>query len=152
MPILLFLLWVVLNGRITAEIAAFGLLVTALVYFLMIRVFHWTLKRDLLLLRSIPIFLVYLLNLIREAAVAAVKVALLAASPKGRPEPRIIEFDSGLGSRALNVILANSITLTPGTITVRQEGNRFIVHTLRAEYADHMEDSSFIRLLRRFPR
>ena len=47
----------------------------------MIRVFHWTLRRDLLLLRSLPIFLLYLLNLLREAAVAAVRVALLSFSP-----------------------------------------------------------------------
>ena len=130
MPVLLFLLWIALN----------------------VRVFHWTLKRDMLLLRSLPIFLVYLLNLIREAAVAAARVALLALSPGKKPEPKIVEFNSGLGRRGLNVILANSITLTPGTITVRQEGDRFLVHVLRAEYADNIENSSFIRLLRRFPR
>lgn len=152
MPVMLFLLWIALNGRVTAEIAAFGILVTALVYLFMVRVFHWTLKRDMLLLRSLPIFLVYLLNLIREAAVAAARVALLALSPGKKPEPKIVEFNSGLGRRGLNVILANSITLTPGTITVRQEGDRFLVHALRAEYADNIENSSFIRLLRRFPR
>ena len=152
MPVMLFLLWIALNGRVTAAIAAFGILVTALVYLFMVRVFHWTLKRDMLLLRSLPIFLVYLLNLIREAAVAAARVALLALSPGKKPEPKIVEFNSGLGRRGLNVILANSITLTPGTITVRQEGDRFLVHALRAEYADNIENSSFIRLLRRFPR
>ena len=65
MPVLLFLLWIVLNGRITVEIVAIGMIVIALVYLFMIRVFHWTLRRDLLLLRSLPIFLLYLLNLLR---------------------------------------------------------------------------------------
>ena len=152
MPVLLFLLWIVLNGRITVEIVAIGMIVIALVYLFMIRVFHWTLRRDLLLLRSLPIFLLYLLNLLREAAVAAVRVALLSFSPGKTPEPIIKEFNSGLGRMGLNVILANSITLTPGTITVRQEGDRFIIHALRSEYADHIENSSFVRLLRRFPR
>ena len=146
MPVLLFLLWIVLNGRITVEIMAIGMIVIALVYLFMIRVFHWTLRRDLLLLRSLPI------NLLREAAVAAVRVALLSFSPGKKPEPIIKEFNSGLGRMGLNVILANSITLTPGTITVRQEGDRFIIHALRSEYADHIENSSFVRLLRRFPR
>ena len=97
MPVLLFLLWVVLNGRITVEIVAIGMIVIALVYLFMIRVFHWTLRRDLLLLRSLPIFLLYLLNLLREAAVAAVRVALLSFSPGKKPEPIIKEFNSGLG-------------------------------------------------------
>ena len=103
MPVMLFLLWIALNGRVTAEIAAFGILVTALVYLFMVRVFHWTLKRDMLLLRSLPIFLVYLLNLIREAAVAAARVALLALSPGKKPEPKIVEFNSGLLARAICV-------------------------------------------------
>ena len=82
MPVLLFLLWVVLNGRITVEIVAIGMIVIALVYLFMIRVFHWTLKRDLLLLRSLPIFVLYLMNLLREAAVAAAGRRLTSAWPR----------------------------------------------------------------------
>ena len=36
MPVLLFLLWIVLNGRITVEIVAIGMIVIALVYLFMI--------------------------------------------------------------------------------------------------------------------
>ena len=65
------------------------------------------------------------------------------------PEPVIVEFHSGFQSRLQNVLLANSITLTPGTITVFQDGDHFVVHCLRREYAEGIEDSSFVRLLRR---
>ncbi len=152
MPVLLMLLWILLSGRITAEILLFGVGITALVYVFMLRVPGWGPKKDLKLLKALPVFLVYLLNLVKEIAVAAVKVAVLALNPGKKPEPKVIEFHSGLESRGLNVLLANSITLTPGTITVEQDGDRFTVHALRPEYAEGIEDSSFIRLLRRFPK
>ena len=46
------------------------------------------------------------------------------------------------------MLLANSITLTPGTITVSVEGNRFCVHCLDWELADGVEDSVFVELLK----
>ena len=152
MPVLLMLLWILLNGRITAEILLFGAGITALVYIFMLRVLHWSPKKDMKLLRALPMFLVYLLNLVREITIAAMQVAGLALNPVKKPEPKVIEFHSGLEDQGLNVLLANSITLTPGTITVEQEGDRFTVHALRPEYAEGIEESSFIRLLRRFPK
>lgn len=152
MPVIIFGLWLLLNGRITAEILLFGAGITALVYIFMLRVLKWSPKKDLKLLRTLPMLLLYLLNLAKEIAVAAVKVAALAMNPWKKPEPKVIEFHSELESSGLNVLLANSITLTPGTITIRQEGDRFTVHTLRPEYAEGIEKSSFIRLLRRFPK
>lgn len=151
MPLLLFLLWLLLNGRVTAEIVIFGVLVTAALYFFMVRALHWPPKRDVLLLRTLPVFVLYLLNLAWETAKAACTVARLALTPGEHPEPVLVEFRSGLDRESLNVLLANSITLTPGTITVFQEGDRFLIHALRGEYAEGLEDSSFIRLLRRFP-
>ena len=63
------------------------------------------------------------------------------------PDPVIVEFHSGLKTQFQNVLLANSITLTPGTITVFQEGDHFVIHALRREYAEGLESSSFIKLL-----
>jgi len=87
-------------------------------------------------------------NLVVEIIKAAFQVAVLAWSKK-TPDPVMVEFHSGLEGNLTNVLLANSITLTPGTFTVHQDGDRFIVHCLRAEYAEGIEDSSFIKLLRR---
>ena len=137
MPVILFLLWLLLCGRVTAEIVCFGVVITAALYLLMLRALGWSLQKDIRLLRSAPIFLLYLLN--------------LALKPGEHPEPVLVEFRSGLERESLNVLLANSITLTPGTITVFQEQDRFLIHALRKEYAEGLEDSSFVRLLRRFP-
>ena len=151
MPALLFILWLLLNGRITPEILLFGAAVTGLIYWFMLRFLKWNIRRDLRMLRAAPLFLLYLLNLIREVVSASWHVARLACSRSERPKPEIITFHSGLTRKSLNVILANSITLTPGTVTVALEGDRLVVQALRKEYADGIEECSFVRLLRRFP-
>ena len=151
MPILFFVLWLLLNARVTLEILCIGGLISLAIYLFMVRVLGWTVRQELLFWRTIPFFLLYLLNLVRETAIAAATVAKLALTPGTQPEPVLIEFHSGLDRPWLNVLLANSITLTPGTITVFQEQDHFLVHALRREYADGIDQSSFVRLLRRFP-
>ena len=86
---------------------------------------------------------------ILEIIKASLNVMELAFNPLRKADPFIMEFHSGFDSDIRNVLLANSITLTPGTITVFREGDFFVVHCLRKEYADGMEDSSFIRLLKK---
>ena len=44
-------------------------------------------------------------------------------------------------------LLANSITLTPGTITVAVDGDKFIVHCLDKTLAEGIESSVFVKLL-----
>ena len=151
MSILLFLLWILLNGRVTAEIVLTGAAVTALLMGFMARYMGWSARRERDVLRLLPLFLLYLLNLLRETIQAAATVLLVALTPSMRPEPVLVEFHSGLPREYQNVILANSITLTPGTITVFQEGDHFLVHALRKEYAEGLNRSSFVRLLRKFP-
>lgn len=43
------------------------------------------------------------------------------------------------------VIYANSITLTPGTVTVNMEGDQFTVHSLIRESIDDLEDGEMDR-------
>lgn len=151
MPVLLFVIWLLFNGRVTAEIVIFGVVLSALLYVFAIRVLGYPWRRELYYLRHAPMALAYLLVLVWETLKAASMVARLALTPSAQPEPLLVEFRSGLKRESLNVILANSITLTPGTITVFQEEDRFVVHALRREYAEGIEDCVFIRLLRRFP-
>ncbi|MBQ6206707.1 MAG: Na+/H+ antiporter subunit E [Oscillospiraceae bacterium] len=151
MSILLFLLWLLLNGRVTLEIVVIGAGLTALLMAFMTRFLGWSVRRERELFRVAPLFLLYLLNLLWETIKAAVTVLAVALTPHRRPEPVLVEFRSGLPREYQNVILANSITLTPGTITVFQEGDRFLVHALRREYAEGLNRSSFVLLLRKFP-
>ena len=150
MPILFFLLWIVLNGRITLEIVLLGIAVTALIYAFLIKVLGYSVAMDVRIARNLPVGIVYALNLIWEVIKASVTVIGVALAPGAKPDPVLVEFHSGLPGRFLNVLLANSITLTPGTITVFQKGDHFVVHALRREYAEGLGESSFVKLLRRF--
>ncbi len=150
MILLLYVLWLVLNGRITPELLVLGIPVTALAFLFANRAVGYTWATERRILRNAPLLLLYACHLVAEILKASAAVMSVVLDPGKRPEPVIIEFHSGLESELQNVLLANSITLTPGTYTLFQEGDHFLVHCLRAEYADGIEDSIFVQLLRRF--
>lgn len=150
MIIILFMLWIILNGRITFEILAFGVVIAGAVFLFLVRVLGYSAGTELRILKSLPLILLYILNLIWQIIKASCSVMRIAFSPSVRPDPVLFELKSGLKSHFLNVVLANSITLTPGSYTVLLEGDRLTIHCLRKEFAYDMGDSSFLHLLRRF--
>ena len=62
--------------------------------------------------------------------------------------PGIVRVPTDMTSDQGLALVANSITLTPGTYTLFQEGDHFVVHCLKREYGEGMEESSFIKYLR----
>ena len=66
------------------------------------------------------------------------------------PEPVFIEFHSGLRGTLANVILANSITLTPGTVTVSLNEDTICVYALRPEMGEGLKDSGFVKRLKKW--
>lgn len=147
MAILLFILWIIWNGKASVEILLFGAALTALAMLFAIKLLGYSIESERRFWRNLPLFLRYVALLIAEILKSAAAVGALALSPGKRPDPVIIEFHSGLPTDFQNVLLANSITLTPGTFTLFQEGDRFMVHCLRREFAEGMGDSRFIELL-----
>lgn len=147
MVALLFILWIIWNGRVSVEILLFGVVLTAAVLVFATKVLGYSFESERRFWRNFPLFIHYVLVLIAEIIKSAITVAMLAMSTDRKPDPVIMEFHSGLPTDFQNVLLANSITLTPGTFTLFQEGDRFVVHCLRREYADGMGDSRFISLL-----
>lgn len=144
-----FFLWMILNGRITLELVLLGVLIAAAVFLFAKAAFGYSAKVEMLVLKYLPLALFYVLNLMAEIIKASLNVIGIILRPSRKPEPVLIEFDSGLETEFQNVVLANSITLTPGTITVEMEEGHFLIHCLIPEYAEGIGDSSFVRLLRR---
>ena len=147
MPLLFFILWIVFNGKVTQEIVLFGIGITAAVTYLSYRTIGYTPERDLMFLRNFPLFVRYVIVLIIEIIKSALAVIRYALNPGRKPEPVIVEVHSGLNTNQQNVLLANSITLTPGTYTLFQEGDHFVVHCLCEEFSGGMGDSAFVKLL-----
>ena len=72
-------------------------------------------------------------------------VMALTLSPDAKEvEPRLVYFKSPVATDTGKVILSNSITLTPGTITCGVGKDLFCVHALDGRFAGGMEDSVFV--------
>lgn len=144
-----FFVWIILNGRITVEIVIFGLILSAVLFYFICRFMDYSMKKELMLFHLIPLFFQYFYVLIQEIVKANLCVLKIIISPEIQPEPALVYFGTDLQSELSKVILANSITLTPGTITVSLEDNRFCVHCLDRELAEGMENSVFVELLKK---
>jgi multicomponent Na+:H+ antiporter subunit E len=64
-------------------------------------------------------------------------------------EPVLVHIHTDLKQESSKVMLANSITLTPGTITVSMTGSDLLVHCLDETLATGMEDSRLVSLLKK---
>lgn len=147
MYVILFLLWIIFNGRITTEIVIFGLVISAAVYWFICKFMEFSPRKEIGYLKKGGYLLQYLYHLVKEIIIANFATMKLICSAGRVVEPVLIEFETHFKSDTSRFLLANSITLTPGTITVAVEGDKFIVHCLDKTLAEGIESSVFVRLL-----
>jgi multicomponent Na+:H+ antiporter subunit E len=121
-------LWLVLSGHPTPLHLAQGIVSAALVA---------RLNRDL---RAAPVsaraalrFAGYLPWLLKEIVLANIQVVRVVLAPRRLLDPVLVRVPCRLGSELAITTFANSITLTPGTITVDVEGRELVVHALTAQ-------------------
>ncbi len=149
MYILFLFLWIILNGQLTWEIAAFGIVIAGVMYGFVCRFLDYSIEKDILLFRKLPYILAYILILIWEIIKANVSAIRLATSFQNEVDPVIVKFKTDLKTDIAKVVLANSITLTPGTITIKLEGSELVVHALDVELVEGIDESVFVHMLRR---
>lgn len=149
MLVVLFLLWLVFNGKVTLEIVLFGIGLSIAVYLFCWRFLEYSPKRELLALRLLPQGIGYFFVLIKEIVFANLSTISLIVSPKYEVEPVLVTFRTELKSDLAKTVLANSITLTPGTITVELTEDEFKIHCLDKDMAEGLADSVFVRLLKK---
>lgn len=75
-------------------------------------------------------FLLYVPWLAYQIVVSGLQVARIILSPSLPISTKVLRFKVDLPSAHAKMILGNSITLTPGTLTVDIEGDEFLVHAL----------------------
>jgi len=80
--------------------------------------------------------LIYIPWLTKEIVVSNIEVTKTILSPKMELKRNMIEIAALQKSELGRVILANSITLTPGTVSVQMEDDRILVHALSFEGAE----------------
>jgi multicomponent Na+:H+ antiporter subunit E len=135
--ILLFLFWILLSGHLEPLLLGFGLASVALTFFLSRRmnvIDHESYPVHLS--SKFPGFFVYLFREIVKANIDVVKRIL---SPRAAPiSPQMIEVPQSQKTDLGAVIYANSITLTPGTVTIRLSKDNLTVHALSEEAAGEL--------------
>lgn len=150
MLIVLFLTWVILNGKVTVEIFIIGAALAFAVYLFACKYMGYSVRRDMQALRGIFAVAGYVVTLILEIIIANFAVIrLILFSKNSGPKPLYATFRTDLRSDTMRVILANSITLTPGTITVTLEENTYTVHCLDESLFEGIESSRFVRRLKK---
>ena len=149
MILIFFAIWIILNGKFTLEIALFGVAVAAAMFLFICKFMDYSFKKEMKLYKNAWAFLCYVAILVIEIIKANLSVVKLIYMSRYEIEPIVVTFESPLKSNFLNVILANSITLTPGTITVSMEEGLFTVHCLDKELATDMDNSIFVHLLKK---
>jgi len=149
MYLLFFVVWIIFNGQVTLEIVLFGLAIAAAVYAFVCRFMNWSPRKDRILLRCAPLLVRYFGVLVREIVKANAATIHLILAPDQEPDPVLVRIRADLRSRTALVMLANSITLTPGTITANLKGSELLVHCLDRSFSEGMEDSDFVKLLQR---
>lgn len=149
MYVLLFCFWLLLNGNVTLEIVLLGLAVTALMALLEYTLFGYTPKTEGMLLRKAPVFCAYIPVLMWEILKAGWAVSKVVLFRRYKVTPTLVTFRTNLKTEFGRFLLANSITLTPGTITVQVKGDRLTVHCLDKSMLDTSDDGVFQRWIRK---
>lgn len=136
----LFAFWIVLTESLEGRTLALGAAVALVVAFLTHPLFYLppaisTTDRGPGMLTPWPRLLRYLPWLLKEIVVSNFQIAWIVLHPRLPISPRLVRFTVRLPHAFARATLANSITLTPGTITVDQQGDQYLVHALTEKMA-----------------
>ena len=149
MCLFLFLLWIVLNGRVTVEICLIGVVLTAAIYAFCVYALGYHPKHERRILRRLAMYAVYIVMLVWEIFKANFAVLRVILKKPHHYEPAIVRLRVPLKENISRVFLSNSITLTPGTVTVTQEGDDYLVLCLNKDDAQSIPEWSLVKYLRK---
>jgi multicomponent Na+:H+ antiporter subunit E len=93
-------------------------------------------------------FVVYVPYLLWEVTKANIGIARVILSPRMPIDPSVVRFRAAVWGGVPVTTLANSITLTPGTLTIDVGNREFIVHSLTIESRRDLLDGALERAVR----
>ena len=146
--VVLSVFWVLLSGMFTPFLLAAGL-GAALATALLARRMEIA-DREGLPLHLTLAALTYWPWLVKEILKSGWQVARIVLDPRLPVSPTLVRFKPSQQSTLGLVTHANSITLTPGTVTVEADHDEFLVHALTREGAEGLEGSEMDRRVSRF--
>lgn len=147
MFLLFFVIWIIFNGQLTLEIALFGVGISAVMYWFICKFFDYSIKREVINIKLFGYVIKYVVVLVWEIIKANIQVIKMIGTSRYELEPALLTFHIELKTESARVLLANSITLTPGTITVALDGDEYMVHCLDKSFGVGIDKSVFVEML-----
>jgi len=128
--VVLFLLWISLADSLRLDEIVIGLAATILVVALTHHLFFEDAEVPNRGLRQVMLWIRLLGHLLVEIVIANISIANLVLRPTLRLQPQVFRIKTSLKSDVLKTLYCNSITLTPGTLTIDIQGDDILVHGL----------------------
>ncbi len=150
--VVLLAFWVIMSGHYDALHIGQGVLCSALVLYLNYRLkSHRFFEESLQDFRNFRFLRLgyYVPWLIVQIIQSGFHVAYVILNPRRQTQPRMLKFKTDLPNAQAKVILGNSITLTPGTLTVDIEEDEFTVHALTLQSCEGIVNDSMPRQVRK---
>jgi multicomponent Na+:H+ antiporter subunit E len=131
----LLLFWLMLMGRLTADVLVVGALASLIIALLYPNGLSFFTE-----LRATPEAFVaglrYFGYFFKELIKSNLRLTAIVLSPSLPVKPGIVKVRTRLKSRMGRLLLANSITLTPGTLTIEMDGEWLYVHWVSVQSPD----------------
>lgn len=124
--------WLLLNGSLATDVLLVGVL-AALVITLIFRNGLSVVSEFRFTPQSLLAAPAYVLYFLKELVKSNLRLAGIVLSPALPLHPGIVKVRTKLKSPMGRLLLANSITLTPGTLTVEMEGEWLYIHWVAVE-------------------
>lgn len=129
--------WLLWSGLYKPHIIALGAISCGLCTYLATRMGFFRRNPILALLPRLPFYWLWLL---KEIVKSSFEVARVVLSPKLDCSPTVINIEAAPKTEMGQVILGNSITLTPGTVTLDIHKGRLVVHALTRAGAEALKE------------
>lgn len=142
----LFLFWIILNGAVTVEIVLLGAAVSAALTACFRRVMGVSPWKEAQLVRLFPRVMLYFFYLVGQIVWSNLLMIRVVLRP-GTQRPCLTWFDIPVEQGGSQLALANSITLTPGTVTVALGKKTICVYAIRPGFAQGLKDCGFVSRL-----
>lgn len=140
LSLLLFVFWIALSGHYTVFLVSSGVVASVVIVLLKMR--KQTLDEEAVPLEAVRGAIVYWPWLWLEILKSSWAVARLIVSPGLKISPTMTVVDSVQHTPVTLATYANSITLTPGTVTCNLRGHRLTVYALTREGALDVESGA----------
>ncbi len=135
-----FAVWLALTSTVEIQEVGVGIVVCVVVALWLSR-YYLRLGLPPLSAKRVLFLFIYLAVLGAEIAKANLDVAYRVIHPKMPINPGIVVIKTGLKSDIAKMILANSVTLTPGTFTLDVIGDNLLIHWIDVQ-AEEVEDAT----------